>query len=52
MYDAKRMFGMKYSDPEIQENKKLWTFDITSDKYDNPLFKIKLQNKFKNIEPE
>ncbi len=29
IYDAKRMIGRKYSDKNIQNDKKLWSFDVT-----------------------
>ena len=28
-YDAKRMFGKQFNDPNVQENMKLWPFELT-----------------------
>ena len=28
-YDAKRMFGKQFNDPNVQDNMKLWPFELT-----------------------
>ena len=38
LYDAKRIFGMKFSDSEIVNNMRVWTFDLVGDEDNKPFY--------------
>ena len=40
VHDAKRLLGRKYDDPKVQEDKKLWTFDVIDDGNNKPKIKV------------
>jgi len=40
VHDAKRLLGRKYDDSKVQEDKKLWTFDVINDGNNKPKIKV------------
>lgn len=52
IYDAKRLMGMKYSDPIVQKEKKYLPFTIVSDKKDRPLIEVDYMDERKSFYPE
>ncbi|GJQ71083.1 putative heat shock 70 kDa protein cognate [Trypoxylus dichotomus] len=51
VYDAKRLIGRKFSDPVVQQDMKLWPFQIISDK-DKPKIVVKYKGETKSFYPE
>ena len=52
VYDAKRLMGMKYSDPIVQREKKYLPFSIVSDGHDKPLIEVDYMDEKKTFYPE
>jgi heat shock protein 1/8 len=52
IYDAKRLMGMKYSDPIVQKEKKYLPFTIVSDKKDRPLIEVDYMDERRSFYPE
>lgn len=52
VYDAKRLIGRKFSDPIVQEDRKLWGFDVIDDGNDKPLIKVTFKGEEKRFYPE
>ena len=52
VHDAKRLLGRKYSDPLVQKDKKLWTFDVESDDQDKPKVVVEYKGDRKSFYPE
>ena len=52
IFDAKRLIGRKYSDASVQSDKKLFPFDIVSDKADNPRIQVQQGTKTVTFAPE
>lgn len=50
--DAKRLIGRKYSEKIVQDDKKLWTFDVTDDGKDKPQIKVDFKGEEKKFYPE
>jgi L1 cell adhesion molecule like protein len=50
--DAKRLIGRKYSEKIVQDDKKLWTFDVVDDGKDKPQVKVDFKSEEKNFYPE
>jgi heat shock 70kDa protein 1/2/6/8 len=40
VYDAKRLIGRRYDDPNIQQDKRLWSFDVVDDGTNRPKIKV------------
>ena len=40
VHDAKRLLGRKYDEHKVQEDKKLWTFDVIDDGNNKPKIKV------------
>ena len=40
VHDAKRLLGRKYDDSKVQEDKKLWTFNVIDDGNNKPKMKV------------
>lgn len=40
VHDAKRLLGRKYDDSKVQEDKKLWTFNVVDDGNNKPKIKV------------
>ena len=41
IFDAKRLIGRKFKDKEVQDDLKLYSFDVVPDQNDKPLIKVK-----------
>ena len=53
VYDAKRMIGRKYNDPEIQRDMKIWPFEVLPDpNSDRPMVKVEYLGETKTFLPE
>lgn len=50
--DAKRLIGRKYSEKIVQDDKKLWTFDVVDDGKDKPQVKVDFKSEEKKFYPE
>ena len=48
-YDAKRMIGKKFDDPHIQEDMKLWPFDVVAGPDNRPCFQYEDKKKEKKV---
>lgn len=47
VYDAKRLIGRKFSDPIVQEDMRLWPFEVVNDGHDKPQIKVQYKNEDK-----
>ena len=52
VYDAKRLIGRKFSDAVVQEDIKLWSFNVTGDSNNKPLVNVRYKNEDKQFHPE
>lgn len=52
IYDAKRLIGRKFSDPQVQEDMKLWPFKVEDDGNDRPHIVVEYKNEEKRFYPE
>ncbi len=52
IYEVKRMIGRKFSDPIVQEDMKLWSYDVVNDGQDKPKVKVMHQGIEKTFYPE
>ncbi len=52
IYEVKRMIGRKFSDPIVQEDMKLWSYDVVNDGQDKPKVKVIHQGIEKTFYPE
>jgi heat shock 70kDa protein 1/2/6/8 len=52
VYDAKRLIGRKFSDAVVQEDVKLWSFNVTGDANNKPLVNVKYKGEDKQFHPE
>ena len=52
VYDTKRLIGRKFSDDVVQEDVKLWSFNVTGDPNNKPLINVKYKNENKSFHPE
>ena len=52
LYDIKRLIGRKYDDPIVQEDKKLWSFDISPDDNNKPVIELEYKGEQKKFYPE
>lgn len=52
VYDAKRLIGRKFDDPNVTADTKLWSFKVTSDANNKPLINVKYKNEDKQYHPE
>lgn len=52
IYEAKRFIGRKFSDPEVQNNMKLYPFKIVNDGNDRPQFEVQYKGETKRFYPE
>jgi L1 cell adhesion molecule like protein len=52
VYDAKRMIGRKFSDRTVQDDMKLWSYDVVNDGNDKPHIKVQYKNEEKKFYPE
>ncbi len=52
IYDAKRMIGRKYDDDHVQNDMKLWPYDVVKDKNNRPQIKVEFKSEEKLFYPE
>jgi L1 cell adhesion molecule like protein len=52
VYDAKRLIGRKFNEAVVQEDIKLWSFNVTGDSNNKPLINVKYKNEDKQFHPE
>ncbi len=52
VYDVKRLLGRKFSDPEVQLDKKLMQFEVVPDHQDNCIIKVTHKGERKSLRPE
>lgn len=52
VFDAKRLIGMKYSDPIVQREQKYLPFKIVPDENDRPLIEVEYMDETKQFHPE
>ncbi len=50
--DAKRLIGRKFSEKIVQEDIKLWSFDVVNDGNDKPQVKVEFKGEEKKFYPE
>ena len=52
VYDAKRLIGRKFSDPIVQADRKLWSFNVVDDGNDKPQIVVNHKGEEKKFYPE
>ena len=52
IYDSKRLIGRRFSDPEVQEDMKLWPFKVVDDGNDRPQIVVDAMGEEKKFYPE
>ena len=52
VFDAKRLIGRKFSDEQIQQDMKHWSFEVKADSNDKPIIKVEYKNEIKEMKPE
>lgn len=52
IYDAKRLIGRNFDDPAIQNDIKLWSFDVVKDTNDKPLIEAEYKDEKRRFQPE
>ena len=52
IYDAKRLIGRKFSDDNLQRDKKLLSYNIVKDSSDKPLISVNYKSEKKTFTPE
>ena len=52
LYDIKRLIGKKYDDSTVQEDIKLWSFDVKGDSNNKPIINIDYKGEKKDFHPE
>lgn len=52
IYDAKRLLGRKFSDPTIEQDRKLWPFTVVDGPDHTPLVEVQYQNQRQTFRPE
>lgn len=52
IYDTKRLIGRKYTDDVVQQDIKLWSFNVSGDNNNKPLINVKYKNEEKTFHPE
>jgi heat shock 70kDa protein 1/2/6/8 len=52
VYDAKRLIGRKFSDKTVQDDIKLWSFDVSADANDKPIIEVDYQGERKKFHAE
>jgi L1 cell adhesion molecule like protein len=49
VFDAKRLIGRKFADKKVQEDKKLWPFNVVAGPQDKPLVAVKAMGEDKRF---
>ena len=49
VFDAKRLIGRKFADKKVQEDKKLWPFNVVAGSQDKPLVAVKAMGEDKRF---
>merc|ERR1711963_1195494 len=52
IFDAKRLIGRKYDDPTVQNDKKLWPFNVIKDSGNKPTLEVDFKCEKKSFTPE
>jgi len=52
VYDAKRMIGRKFSDKTVQDDMKIWPFNVLKDSNDKPQIQVEYKGEEKKFHPE
>jgi heat shock protein 1/8 len=52
VYDAKRMIGRKFDDPIVQDDMKLWSYNVVNDGNNKPQVKVQFKGEEKKYYPE
>ena len=52
VYDAKRMIGRKFDEPTVQDDMKLWSYDVVNDGNNKPQVKVQFKGEDKKYYPE
>lgn len=52
VYDSKRLLGRKFDDTHIQNDIKLWAFNVVKDGDNKPLIDVEFKNARKKFQPE
>ena len=52
VYDAKRLIGLKYSDPVVAADIKLWPFDVKPDEQNKPRIEVAYKGEQASFHPE
>lgn len=52
VYDAKRLIGRKFDDPVVQDDIKLWSFEVVGDANKKPLINVNYKNEKAQFHPE
>lgn len=52
VYDAKRLIGRKFNDPTVQDDVKLWSFEVVGDSANKPLINVTYKKEAAQYHPE
>jgi len=52
IYDAKRLIGRKFSEPTVQNDMRLWPFQVKADKTGKPTIEVDVNEEKKQFYPE
>lgn len=52
IYEAKRLIGRNFSDPQIKDSAKLFPFKVVADKNDKPMIEVEYMGETKQFYPE
>ena len=52
VFDAKRLIGLKFSDPKVQNDIKDWSYTVVSGKSDKATIEVEFKGEKKRFEPE
>ncbi len=52
IFDAKRLIGRKFSDQQIQNDMKHWSFQVSPDSNDKPFISVQYKKELKEMKPE
>jgi len=52
VFDAKRLIGRKFSDPQIQKDMEHWPFRVRADENDKPIITVEYKGEDKDMKPE